>query len=158
MHGKNLPSQWISEIDSLGTRVVAGLWSLLLMTTRAWAQSSASSPFSPLQPAWGPQEFSSTESGGDEDEHHACQGPHTHPAHWSGRSRCSCPQCWCRCCSLGTPLPGHTHRYLPGQCTMAPGQTPRLGSPWPWGEPLSPEQCCPSPVRPAGQGPQPLKG
>lgn len=58
LHGKNFPSQRINEIYSLGTRVVAGLWSLLLMTARVWAQSSASSPFSPLWPAWVPQEFS----------------------------------------------------------------------------------------------------
>lgn len=106
----------------------------------------------------GPSGILSTEPGGDEDKDHACQGPHTHPVHWPGRSRRSCPRCWCRCCSPGTPSPVRTHRYLPRQCTMAPGQTPRLGSQWLWCEPLSPEQCCPSPVRPAGQGPQPLKG
>lgn len=63
--------------------------------------------------------------GGDGDEDHAHQSACTHPAR---RSRCSCPLCWCKWRSPGTPFPVRTHRYLPRQCSVAPGEIPRPGS------------------------------
>lgn len=81
----------------------------------------------------------------------------THPPHHPGRSRCSCPRCWCRCRSPDTPSPVHTHRYLRAQRGVAPGEA--FWHPVPsQSQPSSPEQCLPSPVRPGGQGPQPVRG
>ena len=134
MHGKSFPSWRISEICSLEARGVAGLWSLLLSPASAWVRSSVSSPSSSLWSVWAPQEPSPTKAQGVMEtmatltKDYAFWGARTHPSRRLGRSRCSCPRCWCRWRSLGTLSPVHTRQYLLRQCSMAPGQIPQPGS------------------------------